>query len=251
MATAAALLQAETASKAQQQQGLQGQSPHQALQPHQQQQQDLQQQQPEQQLQEPQQQQSAAATLSWLVPLALLLIFMLLYLQFKRVSTALMIFSSIAIAWAGGFIALDAIAQPDFLNHSFFGANLRELFNLQAFNLSIAVWVGFLALFGIAVDDGIVMATYLQQQFTAVKPQNRAEIRERVCAAAAKRIKPCLMTSATTILALLPVLSSSGRGADLMIPMAVPTLGGMLFVLLSVFMVPVLYAAREEWRWRE
>lgn len=197
-----------------------------------------------------QQQQSAAATLSWLVPLALLLIFMLLYLQFKRVSTALMIFSSIAIAWAGGFIALDAIAQPDFLNHTFFGANLRELFNLQAFNLSIAVWVGFLALFGIAVDDGIVMATYLQQQFTAVKPQNRAEIRERVCAAAAKRIKPCLMTSATTILALLPVLSSSGRGADLMIPMAVPTLGGMLFVLLSVFMVPVLYAAREEWRFK-
>ncbi|GHG61734.1 cation transporter [Alishewanella longhuensis] len=195
-----------------------------------------------------QQQQSAAATLSWLIPLALLLIFMLLYLQFKAISTALMIFSSIAIAWAGGFIALDAFAQPHFLHTEWFGANLRELFNLQSYNLSIAVWVGFLALFGIAVDDGIVMATYLKQQFAAVKPQSRAEIRQVACAAAAKRIKPCLMTSATTILALLPVLSSSGRGADLMIPMAVPTLGGMLFVLLSVFMVPVLYAAREEWR---
>lgn len=195
-----------------------------------------------------QQQQSAAATLSWLIPLALLLIFMLLYLQFKEISTALMIFSSIAIAWAGGFIALDAFAQPHFLHTEWFGSNLRELFNLQAFNLSIAVWVGFLALFGIAVDDGIVMATYLKQQFAAVKPQNRAEIRQLACAAAAKRIKPCLMTSATTILALLPVLSSSGRGADLMIPMAVPTMGGMLFVLLSVFMIPVLYAAREEWR---
>lgn len=195
-----------------------------------------------------QQQQSAAATLSWLVPLALTLVFMLLYLQFKQVSTALMIFSSIAIAWAGGFIALDAFAQPDFLNSQWFGANLRELFNLQSYNLSIAVWVGFLALFGIAVDDGIVMATYLKQQFAARPARSRAEVRELVCAAAAKRIRPCLMTSATTILALLPVLSSTGRGADLMIPMAIPTLGGMLFVLLSVFMVPVLYAAREEWR---
>ncbi|MFN4053613.1 MAG: efflux RND transporter permease subunit [Alishewanella aestuarii] len=195
-----------------------------------------------------QQQQSAAATLSWLVPLALTLVFMLLYLQFKQVSTALMIFSSIAIAWAGGFIALDAFAQPDFLNSQWFGANLRELFNLQSYNLSIAVWVGFLALFGIAVDDGIVMATYLKQQFAARPARSRAEVRELVCAAAAKRIRPCLMTSATTILALLPVLSATGRGADLMIPMAIPTLGGMLFVLLSVFMVPVLYAAREEWR---
>ena len=198
-----------------------------------------------------QQQQSAAATLSWLVPLALTLVFMLLYLQFKQVSTALMIFSSIAIAWAGGFIALDAFAQPDFLNSQWFGANLRELFNLQSYNLSIAVWVGFLALFGIAVDDGIVMATYLKQQFAARPARSRAEVRELVCAAAAKRIRPCLMTSATTILALLPVLSSTGRGADLMIPMAIPTLGGMLFVLLSVFMVPVLYAAREEWRLRD
>lgn len=198
-----------------------------------------------------QQQQSAAATLSWLVPLALTLVFMLLYLQFKQVSTALMIFSSIAIAWAGGFIALDAFAQPDFLNSQWFGANLRELFNLQSYNLSIAVWVGFLALFGIAVDDGIVMATYLKQQFAARPASSCAEVRELVCAAAAKRIRPCLMTSATTILALLPVLSSTGRGADLMIPMAIPTLGGMLFVLLSVFMVPVLYAAREEWRLRD
>ncbi|WP_423187517.1 efflux RND transporter permease subunit [Alishewanella sp. d11] len=197
-----------------------------------------------------QQQQSAAATLSWLVPLALTLVFMLLYLQFKQVSTALMIFSSIAIAWAGGFIALDAFAQPGFLNSQWFGANLRELFNLQSYNLSIAVWVGFLALFGIAVDDGIVMATYLKQQFAARPASSRAEVRELVCAAAAKRIRPCLMTSATTILALLPVLSATGRGADLMIPMAIPTLGGMLFVLLSVFMVPVLYAAREEWRLR-
>lgn len=193
-------------------------------------------------------QQRASTTLQWVIPLSLLLIFMLLYLQFKQVSTALMIFSSIAVAWAGGFIALDLFAQPWFLNVDWFATNLRQLFQLQSYHLSIAVWVGFLALFGIAVDDGVVMATYLKQQFAAVTPTTTAEVRALVMQAALKRIRPCLMTSATTILALLPVLSASGRGADLMIPMAIPTLGGMLFVLLSVFMVPVLYAAREEWR---
>ncbi|WP_213999568.1 efflux RND transporter permease subunit [Arsukibacterium sp.] len=192
------------------------------------------------------QQQRAATTLLWVVPLALILIFMLLYLQFRRVSTTLMIFSSIAVAWAGGFIMLDWFGQSWFMNFSLFDTNLRQLFQLQPYNLSIAVWVGFLALFGIAVDDGIVMASYLKQAFTDSKPGSKAEVRALVLAAAAKRIRPCLMTSATTILALLPVLSATGRGADLMIPMAIPTFGGMLFVLLSVFMVPVLYCAVEE-----
>lgn len=196
-------------------------------------------------------QQRASNTLQWVIPLSLVLIFMLLYLQFQQVTTALMIFSSIAVAWAGGFIALDLFAQPWFLNIDWFETNMRQLFQLQSYHLSIAVWVGFLALFGIAVDDGVVMATYLKQQFATLKPASRSEVRELVMQAALKRIRPCLMTSATTILALLPVLSSTGRGADLMIPMAIPTLGGMLFVLLSVFMVPVLYAAREEWRLRD
>ncbi|WP_333608618.1 efflux RND transporter permease subunit [Arsukibacterium sp.] len=193
-------------------------------------------------------QQRASATLLWVIPLSLLLIFMLLYLQFQRVSTAMMIFSSISVAWAGGFIMLDLFAQSWFLNFDWFDTNLRQLFQLQSYHLSIAVWVGFLALFGIAVDDGVVMATYLKQQFAQAKPANRAQVRSLVMQAAQKRIRPCLMTSATTILALLPVLTASGRGADLMIPMAIPTLGGMLFVLLSVFMVPVLYCIVEERR---
>jgi Cu(I)/Ag(I) efflux system membrane protein CusA/SilA len=193
-------------------------------------------------------QQRAATTLLWVVPLALLLIFMLLYLQFRRVSTTLMIFSSITVAWAGGFIMLDWFAQSWFLNFSWFDTNLRQLFQLQPYNLSIAVWVGFLALFGIAVDDGIVMASYLKQTFAEASANTKAEVRALVMAAAQKRIRPCLMTSATTILALLPVMTATGRGADLMIPMAIPTLGGMLFVLLSVLMVPVLYCAVEERR---
>lgn len=196
------------------------------------------------------QQQRAAATLMWVVPLALVLILMLLYLQFRALSTALMVFSAVAVAWAGGFIMLHLYAQEWFLNVALFGVNLRELFAIQPVNLSIAVWVGFLALFGIAVDDGVVMGTYLGQRFADDQPRSREQIRQWTLEAARRRVRPCLMTSATTLLALLPVLSASGRGADLMIPMAIPTFGGMLFVTLSMFMVPVLYCWQQERAWQ-
>ncbi len=76
------------------------------------------------------------------------------------------------------------------------------------------------------------------------------EIREAVVAAGERRIRPCLMTTATTLLALLPVLTSSGRGSDVMIPMAIPVFGGMLFELITLFLVPVLYCAHQELRLR-
>ena len=193
-----------------------------------------------------QNQQRAAATLQLVVPLALSLIFLLLYFQFRSVSTALIVFSGVAVAWAGGFVTIFLYAQDWFANFSVLGANLRDLFQLQSINLSIAVWVGFLALFGIAVDDGVVMATYLQQQLRHNPAQNITQLRLQTLAAAQRRVRPCLMTSATTILALLPVLTATGRGADLMIPMAIPTLGGLTFVLLSMFVVPVLYCWVEE-----
>ncbi|HEY7885249.1 MAG TPA: efflux RND transporter permease subunit, partial [Cellvibrionaceae bacterium] len=191
-------------------------------------------------------QQRAAATLMLVIPLALVLIFMLLYLQFRAVSTALIVFSGVAVAWAGGFILLYLYGQSWFGNFSLLGVNMRELFQLQPVNLSIAVWVGFLALFGIAVDDGVVMGTYLKQHFAHSSGGNRRDIRQKTLQAAQRRVRPCLMTSATTILALLPVLTATGRGADLMIPMAIPTVGGLSFVLLSMFVVPVLYAWVEE-----
>jgi Cu(I)/Ag(I) efflux system membrane protein CusA/SilA len=103
------------------------------------------------------------------------------------------------------------------------------------------VWVGFIALFGIASDDGVVMASYLEESFRKNDPDNVKQIREAVLEAGLKRIRPCLMTTATTILALLPVLTSTGRGADVMIPMAVPTFGGMCIELLTLFVVPVGY----------
>jgi Cu(I)/Ag(I) efflux system membrane protein CusA/SilA len=117
---------------------------------------------------------------------------------------------------------------------------------MRTVNLSVAVWVGFIALFGIATDDGVVMGTYLKQTFERNNPTNVAEIRKAVLEAGLKRVRPCLMTTATTLLALLPVLTSSGRGSDIMIPMAIPAFGGMAVALISLFIVPVLYGKYKE-----
>ena len=126
------------------------------------------------------------------------------------------------------------------------GENMRSLFQMHPINLSVAVWVGFIALFGIATDDGVVMATYLTQTFDRNKPKTQQEIRASVIEAGEKRIRPCLMTTATTLLALLPVLTSTGRGSDIMIPMAIPSFGGMVVALITLFVVPVLYSWRYE-----
>ncbi|MCM5662759.1 efflux RND transporter permease subunit [Galbibacter mesophilus] len=188
----------------------------------------------------------AEKTLSVVVPLCLLIIFLILYFQFKSVTTSLMVFTGIAIAFAGGFVMIWLFGQDWFLNFSVFGENLRDLFNLKTINLSVAVWVGFIALFGIATDDGVVMATYLTQTFSKEKPNDITGIRVATREAAGKRIRPCLMTTVTTVLALLPILTSTGKGSDIMIPMAIPIIGGMLIDVTSYFLLPVLYSWREE-----
>jgi len=188
----------------------------------------------------------AMATLRVVLPLALGIIFLILYFQFKTVASTAVVFSGIAVAWAGGFVMLYLYGQDWFLNVAVFGVNLRDLFNLQAINLSVAVWVGFLALFGIAVDDGVVMATYIRQRFEADRPTTRDEIRASVIEAGRRRIRPCLMTSATTLLALLPVLTSTGRGSELLLPMTLPVVGGMTLAIVTWFTVPVLACAIEE-----
>jgi Cu(I)/Ag(I) efflux system membrane protein CusA/SilA len=183
----------------------------------------------------------AQKKLSVVLPLALFIIFLILYFQFKSIPTTLLVFSGIFVAWAGGFILIWMYAQPWFLDFSVFGVSMRQLFQVHTINLSVAVWVGFLALFGIASDNGVIQSTYLDQVFRERKPGSIMEIREATIIAAQRRIRPCLMTSATTILALIPVLTSVGRGSDVMVPMAIPSFGGMLVVLISIFVVPVLY----------
>ncbi len=157
-----------------------------------------------------------------------------------------MVFTGIAVAFAGGFLMIWLYGQDWFLNFNFFGENLRNLFQMQTINLSVAVWVGFIALFGIATDDGVVMATYLTQTFERNRPRDLKAVRDAVVEAGEKRIRPCLMTTATTILALLPILTSTGRGSDIMIPMAIPSFGGMLIALITLFVVPVLFGWKKE-----
>ena len=190
----------------------------------------------------------AKKRLSIVIPLTLFVIFLILYLQFRSATTTLFIFSGIFVAWAGGFLMLWLYAQDWFLNVGLGEINLRDLFQVRPFNLSVAVWVGFIALFGIATDNGVLMATYLKQRFEKNGPGTREDIRAAVLEAAQRRIRPALMTTATTILALLPVLTSRGRGSDIMVPMAIPSFGGMAIALLTVFVVPVLYCGVAEFR---
>lgn len=190
----------------------------------------------------------AEKRLAIVMPLALLIIFLILYFQFRSVTTSAMIFTSIAIAFCGGFIMIWLYGQGWFMNFELFGTNLRDLFQMNTINLSVAVWVGFIALFGIASDDGVVIATYLKQTFDKETPGTITAVRDAVVHAGSRRIRPCLMTTATTILALLPILSSTGRGSDIMLPMAIPAFGGMAIELITLFVIPVLYSMREERR---
>jgi len=192
----------------------------------------------------------AQKTLSLILPLALFVIFMIIYFQFRSVSTTLLVFSGILVAWAGGFLLIWFYSRPWFLDFSVFEVNMRDLFQVHTINLSVAVWVGFLALFGIATDNGVIQSTYLDQVFRESKPNSRQAIREATVTAAQRRVRPCLMTSATTILALIPVLTSTGRGSDVMVPMAIPSFGGMLVVLISIFVVPVLYCSIKELKFK-
>ena len=182
--------------------------------------------------------------------MALFLIFIILYLQFRAVSTTLLIFAGVFVACSGGFILIYLYSVPWFGDFSVFGENLRELFQMGPLNLSVAVWVGFIALLGIATDDGVIVASYMDQSFRDRRMTSKQEIREATVQAGLRRIRPCLMTTATTILALLPVLTSTGRGSDVMVPMAIPSFGGMLIELMTLFFVPVSYCLIQEIRHR-
>lgn len=192
------------------------------------------------------QQAHATKRLLIVIPISLILILLILFFQFKTVTASLIHFSGVFVAFAGGFIFLWLYGEPWFLNFSIAGANLRDVFQMGPINLSIAVWVGFIALFGIATDDGVLMGTYIHNTFLERDPQTKEEIREAVVHAGLKRVRPAVMTTATTLIALLPVLTSTGKGSDIMIPMAIPTFGGMFIQSMTMFVVPVMQCM-----WRE
>lgn len=159
-----------------------------------------------------------------LVPLALAINLIIIYFGIKSFRNATIIFSAVPIAMSGGLILL-----------WIFG-----------FNTSVAVWVGFIALFGIAVDDGVVMMTYLQSAIKNHKPKNWLELKECIVEAGTRRIRPLVMTTTTTVIALIPVMWATSTGSEVMKPMAIPTLGGMLVELITLFIVPVMFSYFEQ-----
>ena len=162
--------------------------------------------------------------LMWVVPLVILTNLFIIYLQFRHVPITLAVFSGIPVAFAGGMIFLA----------------------INDIQMNTAVWIGFIALFGIAVDDGVVIATYLNQVFTRKRLSSIGDIRDATVEAGLRRIRPCLMTTFTTLIALLPVLMSIGRGADVAKAMAWPIFGGMVVALLTLFVVPVVFCSFKE-----
>lgn len=193
------------------------------------------------------QQERASQRLLYVVPMSLLAILLILYFQFKTIAASLIHFSGVFVAFAGGFILLWLYGQPWFMNFSIGDMNMRDLFQMHNINLSIAVWVGFIALFGLATNDGVLMGTYIHDTFKARDPKTKEEIREAVVYAGLKRVRPAAMTTATALIALLPVMTSTGKGAEIMVPMAIPTFGGMLIQSMTMFVVPVFQCWWREW----
>ncbi|MBS2212661.1 efflux RND transporter permease subunit [Carboxylicivirga mesophila] len=188
----------------------------------------------------------ATKRLMIVIPISLIIIFLILYFQFRSVVSTSLIFSGIIVALSGGFIMLWLYGQPWFMDGSIAGIHLRNLFQVSTINLSVAVWVGFIALFGVATDDGVLISTYIKQLQDERMPKTVKQVRALVLEAGTKRVRPAVMTTATTVIALLPVLTSTGKGSDIMVPMAIPLFGGMTIEVLTMFVVPVLYSMWQE-----
>jgi Cu(I)/Ag(I) efflux system membrane protein CusA/SilA len=159
--------------------------------------------------------------LMWIIPLVVLINFLLIYLEFRNVPISLAVFTGLPVSFAGGMIMVASMGVE----------------------LNTAVWVGFIATLGLAEDDGVVMATYIRQLLGRRTIRTVADIRNTIYEAGLKRIRPCMMTTITTLVALAPVIVSSGRGADVARAMAWPVLGGMLVEPFASFIVPTLYCA--------
>ncbi len=172
-------------------------------------------------------QKRATARMKIIVPVCLAVMFVMLSTGFRRLWIGLAIYFGILVSASGGFLML----------------------GLWGANLSVAVWVGFLVLFGVVDDDGVVMSTYLEDVFEGKSFTSVQEIRAAVLEAGLKRIRPCLMTTATTIIGLAPIFWVSGRGSDVMRPMAIPAVGGMTVQLITLFIVPCVFSWVEEWKW--
>jgi copper/silver efflux system protein len=169
------------------------------------------------------QQVKAATTMRWVLLTSVAIMLVLIVIGTRSwLVTGIIIGANLSVTTAGGFIAVW----------------------LAGVELTTAVAVGFLVLLGVMFNDGILLGTYLHDQFRML-PKDVADAHRRVFLAGVRRRRPALMTNCTTLLALIPVLWSDGRGAEVMRPMVLPVIGGMVADLISLFSVPVFYA----WYW--
>ncbi len=165
----------------------------------------------------------ADAALRAIIAVSFSVMVVLIYLGTRSwLITAIILFANATVTTAGGFFFVW----------------------LWGAELTTAVAIGFLVLLGVMFNDGILLGTYLQEKFR-VAPQTMDEVHRRVFEAGLRRRRPAIMTNATTLLSLVPVLWATGRGAELMVPMVLPIVGGMIFDLVSLFSVPVFYT----WYW--
>jgi Cu(I)/Ag(I) efflux system membrane protein CusA/SilA len=171
----------------------------------------------------------AKARLKIVVPVTLLIIFLLLYLNFRRITETLIVMLSVPFALVGGF----------------------WLMWWLGFNLSVAVAVGFIALAGVAAETGVVMLIYLDHALTELKtrraaegnPFTRDDLYAAIMSGAVERVRPKMMTVAAIMAGLLPIMWSHGTGAEVMQRIAVPMIGGMVSsTLLTLIVIPAIYA---------
>jgi Cu(I)/Ag(I) efflux system membrane protein CusA/SilA len=170
----------------------------------------------------------AKAKLTYVIPLTLLIIIVLLYINFKNVIEVILILGTLPLAMVGSV----------------------WLMYLQGFNFSVAVAVGFIALAGVAVEIGVLMLVYLNQAYqTAINTKKevgekltQADVLKAVLQGAGMRIRPIMMTAGTVIIGLLPILYGTGTGSEVMSRIAAPMVGGMLSaMLLALLVLPVLF----------
>jgi copper/silver efflux system protein len=177
----------------------------------------------------------AEARLKIVIPVTLLIIFLLLYLDFGRLAETLIVMLSLPFAFIGGF----------------------WLMWWLGFNLPVAIGVGFIALAGVAAQTGVVMLTYLDHAWnerlarTAAEGRaaTRQDLYEAIMEGAVERVRPKMMTVTAIIVGLLPILWSTGTGSEVMQRIAVPMVGGMISsTLLTLLVIPAIYGLAKGWR---
>ena len=166
----------------------------------------------------------AAKRLKIIIPLTLIIVMLLLYFHFHNLTNSLIVLLSLPFALVGGI----------------------WLFYIFGFNTSVAVYVGFIALAGLAAETGIVMLVYLDEAYARYKADGRlkslADLKDAVIEGAVERVRPKLMTVSTTIIGLLPIMFGHETGSEVMKRIAAPMIGGLVSsTILTLVIVPAIY----------